>query len=52
MKNIKSYLIIGLSAVLLLSCSEEYLDTAPTDAVSKDVIFETTQGAQVAINGM
>lgn len=52
MKRIKSYLLIGLSAVLMFSCSEDYLDTAPTDAVSKDVIFETVQGAEVAINGV
>jgi len=52
MKKIKSYLLIGLSVVLLASCAEDYLDTAPTDAVSKDVIFETTQGAEVAMNGI
>lgn len=52
MKKIKTYLLIGLSVVLLASCSEEYLDTYPTDAVSKDVIFETTQGAEVAMNGI
>jgi len=52
MKRINSYLLIGLSAVLMFSCSEDYLDTAPTDAVSKDVIFETVQGAEVAINGV
>ena len=52
MKRIKSYLLIGITAVLAFSCSEEYLDTAPTDAVSKDVIFETVQGAEVAMNGV
>jgi len=52
MKRIKSYLLIGLSVVLMVSCSEEFLDTAPTDAVSKDVIFETTTGAEVAMNGI
>ena len=52
MKRIKSYLLIGLSVVLLFSCSEDYLDTEPTDAVSKDVIFETTAGAEVAMNGI
>lgn len=52
MKRIKSYLLIGFSVVLMFSCSKEYLDTAPTDAVSKDVIFETTQGAEVAMNGI
>ena len=52
MKRIKSYLLIGLSVLVLVSCDKEYLDTAPTDAVSKDVIFETTQGAEVAMNGI
>lgn len=52
MKRIKSYLLIGLSAVLLFSCEKEWLDTAPTDAVSKSVIFGTTEGATVALNGI
>jgi len=52
MKRIKSYLLIGLSVLVMVSCSKEYLDTAPTDAVSKDVIFETTKGAEVAMNGI
>jgi hypothetical protein len=52
MKRIKSYLLIGLSVLVLGSCDEEYLDTTPTDAVAKDVIFETTQGAEVAMNGI
>lgn len=52
MKRIKSYLLIGITAVMTFSCSEEYLDTAPTDAVSKGVIFETVQGAEVAMNGV
>lgn len=52
MKRIRSYFIILMSALLMFSCSEEYLDTVPTDAVSKDVIFSTTQGATVALNGV
>lgn len=52
MKKVRSYFIILMSALLLFSCSEEYLDTTPTDAVSKDVIFSTTQGATVALNGI
>ena len=52
MKRIKSYLLIGLSVLAMVSCDKEYLDTAPTDAVSKDVIFETTEGAEVAMNGI
>lgn len=45
-------MLIGLSVLVMVSCSEEYLDTTPTDAVAKDVIFETTQGAEVAMNGI
>lgn len=52
MKKIKSYLLIGLSVLVLGSCAEDYLDTTPTDAVAKDVIFETTKGAEVAMNGI
>ncbi|MCP4309972.1 MAG: RagB/SusD family nutrient uptake outer membrane protein [Bacteroidetes bacterium] len=52
MKKIRSIIIILASAVLMFSCSEEYLDTTPTDAVSADMIFQTTQGANVALNGI
>jgi len=52
MKKIRSFLIILASALLMFSCGEDYLDTAPTDAVSADVIFSTTQGADVALNGV
>lgn len=52
MKRIRSYLLIGLSAVIIFSCSLEYLDTAPSNAVSKGFIFESMKGAEVAINGI
>ena len=52
MKRINLYILIGLLSVLSFSCSEDYLQTNPTDAVAKDVIFQTTQGADVALNGI
>jgi hypothetical protein len=52
MKKIRSFFIILVSALLMFSCSKEYLDTQPTDAVSAGVFFQTTQGANVALNGV
>lgn len=48
--------IIYLSALLLTlsvaSCKKEFLETAPTDRVSAPTLFETTDGAQVAMDGI
>ena len=37
---------------MLFSCSSDYLDTTPTASVSPSVIFETTDNAKLAINGI
>ncbi len=42
---------LALSA-FALGCQKKYLDTNPTDKIAPDVIFETTQSARVALNGM
>lgn len=42
-------LIIGL---FLGSCQDDFLETAPTDRTSGDVLFSTVEGAQVALDGM
>ena len=48
-KNIKPVL---LSLVVLgAGCSKDYLVTNPTDAVSGETVFETTEGAYVALDG-
>jgi len=49
MKKFIYLFLIGVSVSLFSSCE---LDTAPTDAVSATVIFETVEGAQVAVNGI
>ncbi|HLS96926.1 MAG TPA: RagB/SusD family nutrient uptake outer membrane protein [Sphingobacterium sp.] len=38
-------------ALLATSCKKDYLVTNPTDNVSADIVFETTDGAMVALNG-
>lgn len=49
-KNIiLSFLVLGL---ILSSCEEDFLETAPTNQLSSDVMFESFDGAQLAINGI
>ena len=52
MKKIIYLFLIGISSMVLYSCAEELLDTNPTDQVSGVTIFETADGAQVALNGI
>lgn len=53
MKKYINKLSIALLAIVVSTsaCKKEFLDTAPTDDVSGDVVFETTQGAYVALDG-
>ena len=41
-----------LIAIVLCSCSKDYLITAPTGSTSAATIFETTEGAAMAVNGL
>lgn len=51
-KTINKIGVALLAAVLFTTaCKKEFLETAPSDDVSGDVVFETTQGAYVALNG-
>jgi len=38
-------------SVLATGCKKDYLETNPTDEVSADLVFTTTDGAMVALNG-
>lgn len=54
MKKIKIY-ILALAAGLLLvpqSCSKEFLETAPTDQLSGNLVFSSVTGAWGALNGV
>lgn len=46
------YIIAALAALLFTSCKSELLDTNPTDSVSGDTMFSTTEGGYMALNGM
>lgn len=50
--NYKIVLSLVVLVALGTGCKKNYLDTKPTDRVSEEVIFETTQGAYIALNGM
>jgi hypothetical protein len=52
MKNLSLYLLIFIASAVLNSCAEDLLETAPTDSISGEVIFQDANGAQVAVNGI
>ena len=49
---IYSSLIVAALSLLMVSCSEDYLDTQPTDQVSAESAFTTTANAMQALNGI
>jgi hypothetical protein len=51
MKNIR-ILFVLLVCLSFTSCTDDFLETAPTDKTSGDVLFSTVEGAQVAMDGM
>ncbi len=52
MNKIK-FLILGMVGIVLLNaCSEDYLNTEPTSEIAPVVMFSTTSGAKLAINGI
>ncbi|MFT4202718.1 MAG: RagB/SusD family nutrient uptake outer membrane protein [Chitinophagaceae bacterium] len=46
------YIVATALSLVLGSCKKSYLETAPTDATSSAIVFETTQNAAFAINGL
>lgn len=50
--NYKIIAALALLIVVGIGCKKSYLDTAPTDSVSDENVFETTTAAYVAINGI
>ncbi|HCB46917.1 MAG TPA: RagB/SusD family nutrient uptake outer membrane protein, partial [Algoriphagus sp.] len=47
MKKLLSKIFL-LGAILSFGCAEDHLDTLPTDAVSENAVFTTTQNAMTA----
>lgn len=52
MKTLKIILALFIGVFLSTSCADEYLDTIPTDQTGTATVFETTENAKLAINGI
>ncbi|MDR2804385.1 MAG: RagB/SusD family nutrient uptake outer membrane protein [Dysgonamonadaceae bacterium] len=52
MKQLLNYTISILLLVNVSGCSSDYLDTAPTKDTSIATVFETTENAAMAVNGL
>lgn len=52
MKNIKLIFLLSLATFALGSCKKGFLDTSPTDQVTEQTIFTTTDNARIALNGI
>ena len=50
-KTFNSYLI-AFTVLLLSSCKKDYLETNPSDQAPTQLVFSTTDGAYVALNGL
>ncbi len=51
MNKIKYFLIAGVAALGLSSCSSDFLDTEPTAETGTSAVFESTANVKLAING-
>ena len=52
MKNIYRTIIISIIAFMSFSCASDYLDTLPTESIGTPTVFESTENAKLAINGI
>jgi len=52
MKNLNKLAYLLISLFLWTSCSKDYLDTKPTAQTATSTIFETTDNAALAVNGI
>ena len=51
MKNI--YIVVLLSLVVLFNgCKEDFLETTSTQTVDEQAVFNDTQSAMLAVNGL
>jgi len=52
MKNIFVCSLAVAAALLTVACSKDYLETTPESSTSPSTIFETTENAKLAVNGI
>lgn len=46
------YIYLFSLSIILVSCKKDFLETGPTDKVDAPTLFETVEGAQVAVDGI
>jgi len=51
-KIFRQIMLAGTAVLVMASCSKEYLETAPESSTSPATIFETTDNARLAVNGI
>ncbi|WP_340112313.1 RagB/SusD family nutrient uptake outer membrane protein [Maribellus mangrovi] len=44
--------ILAIVSVMFSACSEDYLETGPTNEISDQAVFETAEGAQTVLDGV
>lgn len=52
MKIIYKIGFLALALATFVSCSKDYLDTEPTNEIAPGTVFETTENAKLAVNGL
>lgn len=52
MKFIYKIGILACAVFTLAACQKDYLDTEPTNEIAPEIVFETTESARLAINGL
>lgn len=52
MKKYKNIIAFGLATFLFSSCGGDWLDTSPTSSTGSSTVFESTENAAMAINGL
>lgn len=52
MKNIKTYILLGILVLAGVSCSEEFLEKKPYNSVPTDEAFQTLEDFEIALNGV
>ena len=50
--KLKNLLYMAGAAILLGACSADYLDTLPQSSTDTGTVFETTENARLAVNGL
>jgi len=52
MKNLFKNILIVTAVSSIVGCKKTYLDTEPTNAISIGTVFQTTDNAKMAVNGL